>query len=85
MREMVAHNPRLDQDLIAVIKKFRDDEQVKCLLEDYLPRVTYLHVTAQSHLDTGLAHGAESAPLYGLLTAVIHFGCRNAIRVSERI
>ena len=37
---MVAHNPRLDQDLIAVIKKFRDDEQVKCLLEIrkcYLP------------------------------------------------
>ena len=49
------------------------------------PRVTYRHITAQSHLDTGLAHGAESAPLYGLLTAVIHFGCRNAIRVSERI
>ena len=33
VREMVAHNPRLDQDLIAVIQKFRDDEQVKCLLE----------------------------------------------------
>ena len=30
---MVAHNPRLDQDLIAVIQKFRDDEQVKCLLD----------------------------------------------------
>ena len=33
VREMVAHNPRLDQDLIAVIQKFRDDEQVKCLLD----------------------------------------------------
>ena len=49
VREMVAHNPRLDQDLIAVIQKFRDDEQVKCLLDIsrvlltacYLPRVTY--------------------------------------------
>ena len=30
---MVAHNPRLDQDLIAVIQKFRADEQVRGLLE----------------------------------------------------
>ena len=30
---MVAHNPRLDQDLIAVIQKFRDDEQVRWSLE----------------------------------------------------
>ena len=47
---MVAHNPRLDQDLIAVIQKFRDDEQVRYSLEAsrvllitacYLPCVTY--------------------------------------------
>ena len=27
VREMVEHNPHLDTNLIAIIKKFRDDEQ----------------------------------------------------------
>ena len=39
----------------------------------------------QNHLDIGLAHGAENAPLYSLLTILINFGCRNAIRISEKI
>ena len=39
----------------------------------------------QSHHDIGLAHGAEEAPGYNFLTAVIGFGCRNAIWISERI
>ena len=39
----------------------------------------------QSHLELGLAHGAEDAPMYGLLTKVINFGCRNAIWISEKI
>merc|ERR1712055_994368 len=63
--EMVENNPRLDENLIEVIKKFRDDEQ--------------------SHHDIGLAHGAEEAPGYNFLTAVIGFGCRHAIWISERI
>ena len=63
--EMVSNNPKLDEKLIEVIKKFRDDEQ--------------------SHHDIGLAHGAEEAPGYNFLTAVIGFGCRNAIWISERI
>jgi ubiquinone biosynthesis monooxygenase Coq7 len=37
------------------------------------------------HRDTGLQHGAEQAPGYGLLSAVIKAGCRIAIRISERI
>ena len=63
--EMVSNNPKLDEKLIEVIKKFRDDEQ--------------------SHHDIGLAHGAEEALGYNFLTAVIGFGCRNAIWISERI
>merc|ERR1719204_2359272 len=55
----------MDENLIEVIKKFRDDEQ--------------------SHHDIGLAHGAEEAPGYNFLTAVIGFGCRHAIWISERI
>ena len=34
---------------------------------------------------TGLAHGAEQAPMYNLLTAVIGGGCKAAIFLSERI
>jgi ubiquinone biosynthesis monooxygenase Coq7 len=32
-----------------------------------------------------LAHGAEQAPAYRLLTAVIKSGCKVAIRLSERV
>lgn len=37
------------------------------------------------HRDAGLAHGAEQAPAYRLLRAVIKTGCRAAIALSERI
>ena len=37
------------------------------------------------HRDIGLAHGAEQAPAYRLLTRVIKAGCKAAIAVSERI
>jgi ubiquinone biosynthesis monooxygenase Coq7 len=37
------------------------------------------------HRDTGIAHGAEQAPGYRLLRAVIKTGCRAAIALSERI
>ena len=37
------------------------------------------------HRDIGLAHGAEQAPGYRLMSAVIKAGCRAAIRISEKI
>lgn len=37
------------------------------------------------HLETGLEHGAEQAPLYSLLTGVIHAGCAVAIEVAKRV
>ncbi len=37
------------------------------------------------HRDIGLAHQAERAPAYRLLTAVIRRGCRAAIAISERV
>jgi ubiquinone biosynthesis monooxygenase Coq7 len=37
------------------------------------------------HRDTALAHEAEQAPGYRLLSSVIRSGCRIAIAVSERI
>jgi len=36
------------------------------------------------HRDIGLAHGAEQAPAYRLLSRVIRAGCRAAIAASER-
>ena len=37
------------------------------------------------HKDTAVEQGARSAPGYPLLSAVIKFGCRAAIRISEKI
>lgn len=37
------------------------------------------------HRDIGLANGAEQAPAYRLLTAIIKTGCRAAIKISEQI
>ena len=37
------------------------------------------------HRDIGLAHGAEQAPGYRLLSAAIKAGCRAAIAMSERV
>ena len=37
------------------------------------------------HRDIGLANGAEQAPGYRLLTALIKTGCRVAIKLSERV
>jgi ubiquinone biosynthesis monooxygenase Coq7 len=38
-----------------------------------------------AHRDTGLAHGAEQATGYRLLSAAIKAGCRAAIAISERV
>lgn len=37
------------------------------------------------HLNIGLKHDAEKAPMYSALSEVIKFGCRGAIWLSERI
>ena len=37
------------------------------------------------HRDIGLAHGAEQAPGYRVLSAAIRTGCRAAIAISERL
>lgn len=38
-----------------------------------------------AHRDTAIDHGAREAPGYPVLSAVIKFGCRAAIRISEKI
>ena len=37
------------------------------------------------HRDAALAHGAEQAPAYPLLSGAIRLGCRAAIALSKRI
>ena len=37
------------------------------------------------HRDEALSRGAEQAPFYALLSSAIRFGCRTAIRLSERL
>jgi ubiquinone biosynthesis monooxygenase Coq7 len=39
----------------------------------------------REHRDAAIAHGAERAPAYPLLSAAIRLGCRAAIRLSEKI
>ena len=39
----------------------------------------------REHHDAAIAAGAEEAPAYPLLSAAIRFGCRAAIRLSERV
>jgi len=38
-----------------------------------------------AHKETALEQGAREAPAYPVLSAVIKFGCRAAIRISEKI
>ncbi|TPE64628.1 demethoxyubiquinone hydroxylase family protein [Sandaracinobacter neustonicus] len=37
------------------------------------------------HRDSAIAHGAEQAPAYPLLSALVRAGCRAAIRAAERV
>ena len=39
----------------------------------------------EEHHDIGIAHGAEQAPAYALLSGVIKAGCRAAIRIAEKV
>jgi len=47
--------------------------------------ITEFRAQEIEHRDTGLAHGAESAPAYSALTAAIKAGSRLAIWLSTRI
>lgn len=47
--------------------------------------ITQFHADEQAHRETALAKGAEQAPAYQPLSALIKAGCRIAIKLSERI
>ncbi|BDI59761.1 demethoxyubiquinone hydroxylase family protein [Qipengyuania nanhaisediminis] len=39
----------------------------------------------RAHRDAAIAHGAEKAPAYPLLSGAIRLGCKLAIKISERV
>ena len=55
-----------------------DDAQLKKTVEDF-------RADEIAHRDEALAHGAEDAPGYRVLSETIKAGCRLAIALSERI
>ncbi len=54
------------------------DPKLKATVEDF-------RAEEIAHRDTALAHGAEQAPGYRLLSEAIKAGCRVAIKLSEKI
>jgi ubiquinone biosynthesis monooxygenase Coq7 len=54
------------------------DEELKRTVEDF-------RADEIAHRNEALAHGAEEAPGYKLLSETIKVGCRLAIRLSERL
>lgn len=55
-----------------------DDPELEAMIADF-------QADELAHRDTAIEHGAEQAPAYPLMSALIRAGCRLAIRVSERI
>ena len=64
------------------------EEQIKLLEDDQKKLKSTIKKFAADeleHHDIGIAHDAESAPGYKILTKVIEIGCKTAIAVSKKI
>ncbi|CRK89654.1 CLUMA_CG003369, isoform A [Clunio marinus] len=67
------------------------NDQLRQLMETKNPDKELLEVITkfrdeeQEHHDCGIDHGAQQAPFYEALTNVIKFGCKTAIKISEKI
>lgn len=64
------------------------ENQLKTLPEEEVElrsTITQFRAEEMEHHDTGLAHQAEEAPLYPVLSMVIKKACKTAIWLSERI
>jgi 3-demethoxyubiquinol 3-hydroxylase len=53
--------------------------------KELLEIITKFRDEEQEHHDCGIDHGAEQAPFYEMLSNVIKFGCKAAIKISEKI
>jgi len=75
----VAVEEVIDEHYAGQVEKLGGDEQ------DLRDTCEKFRQEELEHRDTGLAHGAEGAPAYPLLTGAIKAGSRLAIWLSERV
>ncbi len=68
----------IDEHYAAQVAILDDDPELKETVEDFRQEEV-------AHRDAAIAHGAEQAPGYKLLSAGIKTGCRIAIKLSEKI
>jgi ubiquinone biosynthesis monooxygenase Coq7 len=68
----------IDEHYAGQIGRLDHDPEMKATVEDF-------RAEEIAHRDEALAHGAEDAPGYRLLSETIKAGCRLAIKLSERI
>jgi ubiquinone biosynthesis monooxygenase Coq7 len=68
----------IDEHYASQLDRLHGDAELKKTVEDF-------RADEIAHRDEALAHGAEQAPGYRLLSEAIKSGCRLAIKLSERI
>jgi 3-demethoxyubiquinol 3-hydroxylase len=68
----------IDEHYASQLDRLGGDAELKKTVEDF-------RGDEIAHRDEALAHGAEQAPAYRLLSEAIKSGCRLAIKLSERI
>jgi len=70
-----------DNQIRALMKEEDGLEKHKSLIE----KISKIRDEELEHLESGIEHDAEQAPMYQALTQVIKTGCWGAIWISERI
>src|SRR5690242_16324739 len=68
----------IDEHYAAQLDRLGEDKELKKTVAEF-------RADEVAHRDEALAHGAEDAPGYRLLSEAIKSGCRLAIKLSERI
>jgi ubiquinone biosynthesis monooxygenase Coq7 len=68
----------IDEHYASQLKRLDEDPELKDTVHKF-------RADEIAHREAALAHGAEDAPGYQLLSETIKAGCRLAIRLSERI
>jgi ubiquinone biosynthesis monooxygenase Coq7 len=68
----------IDEHYGSQVERLTDDAVLKSTLEDF-------RADENAHRKEALAHGAEDAPGYRMMSEAIKAGCRLAIKLSERI
>lgn len=65
-------------DQIAELEKSGEAPELRRMIEEF-------RADEAEHRATAIEHGAEEMRGYGMLRAIVKFGCRSAIKISEKI